>query len=120
MGHTTRGSHRCSARSPQLAEGAPIFYDIWVSKDVDGNRFSNSHPYTAHPESYDRVVKGLPFAVLSCWNGALAAPAEPFKMGLLFTAGHGKEDCRSSESERIVTDMVAMGYQKVLIDPSVR
>jgi len=103
-----------------LAEGAPIFYDIWVSKDVDGNRFSNSHPYTAHPESYDRVVKGLPFAVLSCWNGALAAPAEPFKMGLLFTAGHGKEDCRSSESERIVTDMVAMGYQKVLIDPSVR
>lgn len=98
----------------------PAFYDIWVAKDVDGSMLLKKPPYSLDPASSARASQGLPFPVLACWNGAVAMPAAPFAKGLLFSAGAGRGDCRSSECERVVTDIVAMGYSRVLIDPSVR
>jgi len=99
--------------------GGPALYDVWVAKDVDGNMLYHKPPYTVHSTRH-RAAAGLPFPVTACWNGAVAMPGRPFADGLLFTAGAGGKDCRSSESERIVTDLIVLGYKRVLVDPSVR
>lgn len=61
-------------------------YDVWVARDLNGNRFSDWYPYaqpgTPSPAaaSWQRdaasVMSGRPFRVYSCWNGAVVVRAQ--------------------------------------------
>ncbi|CAE6431029.1 unnamed protein product, partial [Rhizoctonia solani] len=58
--------------------GAPVFYDNWVARDINGTALENA-PFEQvfhHPESSDRFQRHLPIQVQSCWNGiAVLDPA---------------------------------------------
>ena len=59
-------------------------YDAWVMRDGDGHVFDLTPPFTNMHSSYtrDRLIKGLPFPVTTCWNGMVVMPAQPFRDGL--------------------------------------
>ncbi|GLC45341.1 hypothetical protein PLESTB_000312100 [Pleodorina starrii] len=56
----------------------PVFYDMWVARDVSGARIRNRVPYSSEPWTADRLAQGLPTPVYSCWNGLVNLRAEPF------------------------------------------
>ena len=59
-------------------------YDAWVMRDGDGHMFDLKPPFDGMHSSYtrDRLRKGLPFPVTTCWNGMVVLPAKPFREGL--------------------------------------
>ena len=68
----------------------PRFYDIWVARDVEGERFQEDPPFFLHPPpplspeggkeegGKEGGREGGPFPVYCCWNGMVAMEAEPF------------------------------------------
>jgi alpha-1,3-mannosyltransferase len=65
-------------------------YDAWVLRDGDGRMFDLVPPFKGMHSSYtrDRLVKGLPFPVTTCWNGMVVMPARPFREGLRIRRAH--------------------------------
>lgn len=60
--------------------GAPVFYDNWVARDINGTALENA-PFESifhHPESEKRFQKHLPIQVQSCWNGIAVLDPAPF------------------------------------------
>ena len=59
-------------------------YDAWVMRDGDGHVFDLTPPFTNMHSNYtrERLIKGLPFPVTTCWNGMVVMPAKPFRDGL--------------------------------------
>lgn len=63
-----------------------------------------------------------PHAVLQaycCWNGMVKLRAEPFRQGLRFRT-HFPGECSASECSLLCDDYHRLGYNKVLIDPSIK
>ncbi|GLI71588.1 hypothetical protein VaNZ11_016825 [Volvox africanus] len=56
----------------------PVFYDMWVTRDVSGARIRNREPYSIEPWTADRLAQGLPTPAYCCWNGLVNLRAEPF------------------------------------------
>ncbi|KAM3572316.1 hypothetical protein VYU27_005655 [Nannochloropsis oceanica] len=106
----------------------PRFYDIWVARDVEGERFQEDPPFVLHPPPLSPAGKeegrrgggreGGPFPVYCCWNGMVAMEAEPFYRGLRFRAARPSLPIQS-ECSLLCDDFWASGLGHVLVDPSV-
>ena len=48
-----------------------VFYDRWVSIDLDGNSLKPHFPFFINKQAQDLVVNHKPVRVFSCWNGVL-------------------------------------------------
>ena len=119
------------------------YYDIWVGRDILGNRISMCPPYIDQntlPELVDTLSKGIPVPVQCCWNGMVAMNAEPFHRGLRFRhvkvqrgqrqyylkSGNARipsergEECSASECSILCKDLWNHNYTKIIIDPSVK
>jgi alpha-1,3-mannosyltransferase len=101
------------------------FYDGWVARDVSGDIVSSylnidARYFMRDSASDSRWKKGLPVQMASCWNGMVSMNAEGFRQGATFSAGSGGVDCRSASEERICGEFVFLGFNRILMDPSVR
>lgn len=104
---------------PSMEVAMPImFYDIWVARDIGGTKFSKAYPYLKDGPSAEAVVKGLPFRAQCCWNGVVVLNAEPFRRGLRMRTNLQGE-CRASECSLACNDFARLGFNKVVVDPSV-
>ncbi|KAF8326450.1 cryptococcal mannosyltransferase 1-domain-containing protein [Amanita rubescens] len=59
---------------------APVFYDNWVARDINGTALENA-PFEKifhHSESAQRFQRHLPVQVQSCWNGIAILDSKPF------------------------------------------
>jgi hypothetical protein len=54
------------------------FYDVWVSRDMNGRHLSGFYPFVHDPIAQLDFQNDVPFQVYSCWNGMVAMPARPF------------------------------------------
>eukprot|EP00775_Hariotina_reticulata_P004378 gene4378-4630_t len=97
----------------------PLFYDVWVSRDVTGTKFYAIPPYVNDVSSQAAFNKGLPFRASCCWNGLVVLNAEPFSKGVRFR-GHLEGECKASECSLMCEDFARLGYQYVVVDPSVQ
>ncbi|GIL83042.1 hypothetical protein Vretimale_8560 [Volvox reticuliferus] len=97
------------------------FYDIWVSRDLEGHAFIKHDPIARDHRTLDAVHKGLPFPVKCCWNGAVFINTSHLSNGLRFRAGQRQDgECDASECSIFCEDYRRLGSGRVAIDPSVR
>ncbi|KDQ06757.1 glycosyltransferase family 69 protein [Botryobasidium botryosum FD-172 SS1] len=105
--------------------GAPVFYDNWVARDINGTALENA-PFEDvfhHPESAERFQNHLPIQVQSCWNGIAvldpapmyAAPHIRFRMAKL-----AEGECSASECSLIGNDYWDAGYGRIIMVPRVK
>jgi alpha-1,3-mannosyltransferase len=105
--------------------GAPVFYDNWVARDINGTALENA-PFTEvfhHPASSQAFQSHLPIQVQSCWNGIAildpapfyAPPHVKFRMARI-TDG----ECSASECSLICNDYWERGYGRIMMVPRVK
>ncbi|SCZ88408.1 BZ3500_MvSof-1268-A1-R1_Chr2-1g04391 [Microbotryum saponariae] len=105
--------------------GAPVFYDNWVARDINGTALENA-PFENvfhDTESTHRFQRHLPIQVQSCWNGIAildpapmyAHPHVRFRMANL-----PKGECSASECSLICNDYWEAGYGRIIMIPRVK
>ena len=94
------------------------FYDSWASQLLDGMYFRRYYPYMSNKQAQDAVINNELIRTFSCWNGATVFWAKAFEDRVLYFR-HGYK-IRQSECLLIHSDMHLMGFQKTLVDPSVK
>ena len=94
------------------------FYDSWASQLLDGIYFRRYYPYMSNKEAQDAVLNNELIRTFSCWNGVTVFWAKAFEDRILFFR-HGYK-IRQSECLLIHSDMHLMGFQKTLVDPTVK
>lgn len=105
--------------------GAPVFYDNWVARDINGTALENA-PFERifhHETSSLRFQRHLPVQVQSCWNGIAILDPAPFyeyphvrfRMARI-TDG----ECSASECSLICNDYWEAGYGRILMVPRVK
>lgn len=104
---------------------APVFYDNWVSRDINGTALENA-PFERifhHAESSARFQHHLPVQVQSCWNGIAILDPAPFYSPphLQFRMAKITEgECSASECSLICNDYWEAGYGRILMVPRVK
>ncbi|KAF9001180.1 glycosyltransferase family 69 protein [Cyathus striatus] len=104
---------------------APVFYDNWVARDINGTALENA-PFERifhHEESRERWVRHLPVQVQSCWNGIAILDPAPF-----YTPPHVRfrmakiteGECSASECSLICNDYWEAGYGRIMMVPRVK
>ncbi|KAF6745481.1 capsular associated protein [Ephemerocybe angulata] len=104
---------------------APVFYDNWVARDINGTALENA-PFEKifhHPQSSMRFQKHLPIQVQSCWNGIAVLDPAPF-----YSPPHVKfrmakiteGECSASECSLICNDYWEAGYGRIMMVPRVK
>ncbi|KJZ73981.1 hypothetical protein HIM_06649 [Hirsutella minnesotensis 3608] len=121
----------CAMDYHRLHNGRLAFYDVWVSRSMDGDSFFPvpdpgkwTHAWellTFEDVSRNRFEKRVPFQVFACWNGATAITATPFLDGRLDfrRAAVDKGECGAGEPTLLCKDMWKLGHGKILVVPSV-
>ncbi|KAJ6588303.1 capsular associated protein [Mycena capillaripes] len=105
--------------------GAPVFYDNWVARDINGTALENA-PFEAifhHPPSSDRFQKHLPIQVQSCWNGIAVLDPAPFYLPphvRFRMARIAENECSASECSLICNDYWDAGYGRIMMVPRVK
>ncbi|KAF9452138.1 glycosyltransferase family 69 protein [Macrolepiota fuliginosa MF-IS2] len=105
--------------------GAPVFYDNWVARDINGTALENA-PFERifhHQESSHRFQRHLPTQVQSCWNGIAVLDPAPFysyphvqfRMARIVDG-----ECSASECSLICNDYWEAGYGRILMVPRVK
>lgn len=105
--------------------GAPVFYDNWVARDVNGTALENA-PFERifhHPHSSSLFQRHLPTQVQSCWNGIAVLDPAPFyspphvrfRMAKILEG-----ECSASECSLICNDYWQAGYGRIMIVPRVK
>ncbi|KAG8991459.1 capsular associated protein [Tulasnella sp. JGI-2019a] len=105
--------------------GAPVFYDNWVARDINGTALENA-PFEGvfhHPDSSRRFQNHIPIQVQSCWNGIAvldpaplyAQPHVKFRMAKLHDG-----ECSASECSLIGNDYWNAGYGRIIMVPRVK
>ena len=94
------------------------FYDSWASQLLDGMYFRRYYPYMSNKEAQDAVLNNELIRTFSCWNGATVFWAKAFEDKILYFR-HGYK-IRQSECLLIHSDMHSMGFQKTLVDPTIK
>ena len=109
-----------------------MFYDRWVSIDLEGEGMTKYFPYFNNKEGQDLVVNHLPIRVFSCWNGVIAFKALPLKdKKVKFRNKNDSSTPKAvlkypekayfeSECTYFNIDLFSLGYTKKLINPDVR
>ncbi|KAL1889067.1 hypothetical protein Sste5346_009132 [Sporothrix stenoceras] len=108
------------------------FYDVWISRSMDGETFIMVPPGPAQWRfaddlfPYDDVARARyaqrrPFQVFSCWNGAVALNAQPFlQKQIEFRRAHKHVgECGAGEPTLLCKDLWALGAGNILVVPSV-
>lgn len=102
------------------------FYDMLVTRDIEGYWFSDNYPFTRHKPSQDLLQQNKEFRVFSCWNGFAVLNAEPFLQhsvsfrGRSYNRDEGLCECVQSECLLLSVDYWRLGYNKIFINPRVR
>lgn len=110
-------------------EPAPIFYDIWIARAINGDTFWEipadggwrfaSNLFWNHPVSRQRYEEHQAFQVFACWNGAVVFTAKPLiKDNVRFRVSQPGE-CFSGEPRLFCKDLWIKGYSKIAVVPSV-
>lgn len=105
--------------------GAPVFYDNWVARDINGTALENA-PFEGifhHPPSSHRFQRHLPIQVQSCWNGIAVLDPAP-----IYSTPHVKfrmakladQECSASECSLICNDYWRAGYGRIIMVPRVK
>ncbi|KAG5353190.1 hypothetical protein C0989_009567 [Termitomyces sp. Mn162] len=105
--------------------GAPVFYDNWVARDINGTALENA-PFERifhHDEASQRFQRHLPVQVQSCWNGIAILDPAPF-----YTPPHVRfrmanimeGECSASECSLICNDYWQAGYGRIMMVPRVK
>ena len=109
-----------------------IFYDRWVSNDLDGNSFREHFPYFINKEAQDLVLNHKPIRVFSCWNGVISFIASPLKNKKIqfrykkdnkmpkYVINNSARTFYESECTYFHIDLFSLGFTKKLINPDVR
>lgn len=118
-----RYSIHCSTEV--IVQGSPVFYDNWVSRDINGTALENA-PFEAifhDPPSSERFQMHLPVQVQSCWNGVAVLDPAPFYTppNVRFRMARlAEEECSASECSLICNDYWEAGYGRILMVPRVK
>ena len=117
------------------------FYDFWVARTLNGQKFENCAPYVRDsPKEVLAMAAGHPFQVSCCWNGLAVINAEPLHRGLRFRSEavtpnmqryyvtkassenpfEKGDACAASECSIMCQDLWGLGYEKIVVDPSVK
>ena len=94
------------------------FYDSWASQLLDGLYFRRYYPYMSNKQAQDAVLNDDLIRTFSCWNGVTVFWAKAFEDRVLYFR-HGYK-IRQSECLMVHSDMHMMGFQKTLVDPTVK
>ena len=94
------------------------FYDSWASQLLDGLYFRRYYPYMSNKQAQDAVLNNDLIRTFSCWNGVTVFWAKAFEDRVLYFR-HGYK-IRQSECLMVHSDMHMMGFQKTLVDPTVK
>ena len=94
------------------------FYDSWASQLLDGLYFRRYYPYMSNKQAQDAVLNNDLIRTFSCWNGVTVFWAKAFEDRVLYFR-HGFR-VRQSECLMVHSDMHLMGFQKALVDPTVK
>ena len=109
-----------------------VFYDKWVSIDLDGNSLLDNFPFILNKEAQDLIVNHKPIRVFSCWNGVTVFTAAPFKNKKLhfryktnnkilkYKINNYLNADYESECTYLHIDLFKLGYTKKFINPNVR
>ena len=109
-----------------------VFYDRWVSIDLDGNSLKRHFPFFINKHAQDLIVNHKPVRVFSCWNGVIAFSAAPFKDRRIqfryktnnrtskYRINNDQKVDYESECTYFHIDLFNLGYTKKLINPDVR
>jgi len=98
------------------------FYDIWVNKDMSGQRFQNSRPYIGDPVAWDSFSSGVPFQVFATWAGGIVISAELFAKYDVRFRHSGLLECAACECELLIRDLwhqSGTNGLKVMVVPTV-
>ncbi|KAG6864290.1 hypothetical protein C0991_010786 [Blastosporella zonata] len=105
--------------------GAPVFYDNWVARDINGTALENA-PFERifhHQEASQRFQRHLPVQVQSCWNGIAILDPAPFYTPpqVRFRMARIMEgECSASECSLICNDYWEAGYGRIMMVPRVK
>ncbi|KAG6816091.1 hypothetical protein H0H87_008753 [Tephrocybe sp. NHM501043] len=105
--------------------GAPVFYDNWVARDINGTALENA-PFERifhQPEASQRFQRHLPIQVQSCWNGIAVLDPAPFYTPpqVRFRMARIMEgECSASECSLICNDYWEAGYGRIMMVPRVK
>jgi hypothetical protein len=96
-----------------------VFYDKWVSRDLDGRQVRNYFPYFIDKTAQEQVLNEEPVRVFSCWNGVAVLNPEPFKdyHNFKFRANNS---IMQSECFLLCYDYWVQGFNRVLINPNLK
>ena len=109
-----------------------MFYDRWVSIDLNGEGMTKYFPYFINKEGQDLVINHKPVRVFSCWNGIIAFKAKPlknkhvqfrYKNYTILPKSVLKNPSKTyfeSECTYFNIDLHNLGYTKKFINPEVR
>ena len=109
-----------------------LFYDRWVSIDLEGEGMSKYFPYFLNKEGQDLVINHRPVRVFSCWNGVIAFKGAPlkdkkvqFRYKINVTLPNNiltnlAKTYYESECTYFNIDIFSLGYTKKFINPDVR
>ena len=109
-----------------------IFYDRWVSIDLNGNSLQPNFPFFINKEAQDLIINHKPIRVFSCWNGVIAFTAAPLKnKKIKFRYKRYNKPIKhrinniqkvnyESECTYFHIDLFTLGYTKKFINPNVR
>ena len=108
---------------------APIFYDIWIARAINGDTFWEIPPdggwrYSAnlfwnHAVSRQRYDQHKAFQVFACWNGAVVFTAKPIIENQIRFRRSKPEECYSGEPRLFCKDLWMNGYSRIAVVPSV-
>ncbi|KAI9244291.1 cryptococcal mannosyltransferase 1-domain-containing protein [Phascolomyces articulosus] len=101
------------------------FYDMFATREEDGKWVgSGEYPYFADPTSQKLLRSSELVPVYSCWNGMVAFNAEPFQEKKVTYRAIVPDEpdpaVEASECCLIFTDLRALDYTRVYIDPGVK
>ena len=109
-----------------------VFYDRWVSIDLDGNSLKRHFPFFINKHAQDLIVNHKPIRVFSCWNGVIVFSAAPFKDNIIrfryktkkklykHRINNDQKVDYESECTYFHIDLFNLGYTIKLINPDVR
>jgi hypothetical protein len=97
-------------------------YDVWVWRDISGQRLRWSPPFGNTPNTTSNLARGAPFPVYCGWGGMVRVTAQPFADGLRFrknlegecaarcvAARLGTAGCHTSSTAAACTSLLLTG-----------
>ena len=108
---------------------APIFYDIWIARAINGDTFWQIPPnggwhlssdlFWNHPLSRKRYDEHKAFQVFACWNGAVVFTAKPIIEKKIKFRRPKEGECYQGEPRLFCKDLWMEGYSRIAVVPSV-